>query len=141
MRGKWAIAVGVAVILGTAAAATAAGLFDGSCCICRCFPALDLHLAVPQGPQPELEFAACLQVSELRSDPVAFCDAICGDREFDLECSREPVSCAAFSPQCAVTAAAPSLSPYGIAGLLVVLGGVGVYQIRKRVAARAPDAA
>ena len=127
MRGLIALCMGLGVMTGAVHAANA-GLVGGECCICRCVAATGDD---DDDEDAELEFAACLQIPDRGGDPSAACDTICGEREFDLECSFEPTPCFTFSSACASTRA-PAASPYGIAAVLIALGGFGAWRLRKR---------
>lgn len=129
MRGLIALCVGVVLMMGMVRAANA-GIVGGECCICRCVAAT----GDDDDDDLELEFAACLQIPDRGGDPSAACDAICGEREFDLECSFEPTPCFTFSSACASTRA-PAASPYGIAALLLALGVFGAWRLGKRTTA------
>ena len=113
MRGLIALCVGLVVVLGAGAAD--AGVNDSICVACEC---------------KDGRFARCEQ-----GDSDFDCQEACGGEHKtvheieDTLCTQVP-GCPQFNNR-----SAPTASPYGIAALLVALGGFGAWRLRKRATA------
>ena len=112
-------AVGLAVLLGAGAGCSGINPEEEDCGVCEC--TLD-------GSRP-----ICLQGADPGS---VACNEACSPSKNtrstirDTQCSQVP-GC----PQFGSTNSAPTASPYGIAALLIALGGFGAWRLRKRAAA------
>ena len=116
MRGLTAFCLGLVVVLG-AGAAKAGGSPDEDCFVCEC---------TDDGTRP-----LCVQGEGF---PSFRCEGTCKPSSFkirqlsDQQCTQVP-GCPQFNSR-----SAPTASPYGIAALLIALGGFGAWRLRKRAA-------
>lgn len=113
MRGLTALCLGLVLVLG--AGASWAGISEGDCGVCEC---------LDDGSRP-----FCVQDMGF---PPADCDEACGSANVNLfsasatQCSDVP-GCPQFLAKLRV----PTVSPYGMTALLVALGGIGIWRVRR----------
>jgi hypothetical protein len=150
MRGLIALCVGLLVVLGAGAAS--ADDDDDFCCVCSCVSDSPLFCVDVGFDVPEELFTACEQACGDSPSSLECCkpDGTCvstpdftevdvrgtgsGDDDDDLEA---PLTCDLF-PRCDGVPRfpqdpqpAPTASPYGIAALLIALGGFGAWRLRE----------
>ena len=143
MRGLIALCVGLVLVQGAVSAAQA-GQAATTCCICNCTQRG--RVACSQGSDDALKFCsqtcatygenpinhACNSNTECSTvvptcptSEAGFCSDLADNDDNGLTDSEDP----------ACNPAAPTASPYGIAALLIALGGFGAWRLRKRATA------